>query len=305
MNAKSGNKASVWIWFYGFIFLFGLLMLCCGTNEMAFAKEKSPDPWSNEILWKQLIDNQTRATFSVKINNSLPKFTFTIHGKFKYSKQPQGNFFHPSYIEIKDPSNAKTIQKIENKGNFDNNGDGYDRLDLEFADFVQMVDLNQDGYLDLRILRNTGATGNNWYATFLYHPDIGQFKYHKALSRLSAVTVDHKSKLIKTYWRKGGCDEFREYFSLGKNGILILEKIEWTELDNTMEEPGCLKFTAIPRDTRMLDRLGETFYRGDDKFAKILRTKLIVVRKEDLRENLDGKKRGILGTPVDRKPMSP
>jgi hypothetical protein len=302
---------------YTALLLFCLLFLGCEPNKIPSEKvspesksnkvenKKSPDPWSNEILWKNIVESGTRASFAVKINNALPEFTFIMYGKFKYSKRPQGNYFHPSSVEIVDSSTSKIIQKIDNKGRFDNNGDGYDRLDLEFADFVQIIDLNQDGYLDLRILHSTGATGNNWYATFLYDPAIWQFKFHEALSRLSAVTVDQDSKLIKTYWRDGGCNEFREYFHLGKTGRLTLEKVEWTEMDNINSSTGCFKFIAIPRGTRILDRLGDAFYNTDnDKFAKMLHTKVKVVRKEEFRGSLDGKKRGILGTPVDREPMS-
>lgn len=268
--------------------------------------KKSPDPWSNPILWKNLVENQTHASFSVKINDTLQEFTFIMHGKFKYRRQLKGNYFHPTYVEIIESSTTKILQKIENKGRFDNDGDGYDKLDLEFADFVQMVDLNQDGYLDLRILYSTGATGNNWYETFVYDPAIWQFKFHEALSRLSAVTVDQESKLIKTYWRDGGCNEFREYFHLEKTGTLILVKVEWTEMDVINSSTGCFKFIAIPKDTRMLDRLGYAFFNTrHDKFAKMLQNKVKVVRKEEFKGSLDGKKRSILGTPLDREPMSP
>jgi len=274
-------------------------------NKGNTSNKKLSDPWSNQILWNNLVKNKTHASFSVKINNVLPKFTFIIHGKFKSSQQLKGNFFHPSYVEIKESSTAKLIQKIENKGRFDNNGDGYSESDFASADFVQMVDLNQDGYLDLRILYNTGATGNNWYATFLYDPANGRFKYHEALSRLSAVTVDQKSKLIKTYWRNGWCYEFKEYFRLEKNGRLILKKVEWTEIDNLKEEAGCFKFTAVPRDTKTLDLLGCTFYTTDyNKFRKILHKKVKVTKKEELSGSLDGKERGVMENPADKFPGS-
>lgn len=299
MNARLDIGLFILKPFHTVLLLFCLLFLVCEPSKIASAQvsnnsksntasKKSPEPWSNEILWKNLVENQNRASFSAKIKKTLPKFTFTIHGKFKYSDQPQGNFFHPSYVEIKDSSTAKVVQKIENKGRFDNNGYGYDEFDFASVGFVQMIDLNQDGYLDLRILYNAGATGNNWYATFLYDPDIGRFKYHEALSRLSAVNVDRKSKLIKTYWRNGGCYEFREYFSLEKNFRLSLQKVEWTEIDNTKEESGCLKFTAIPRGTKTIDFLGGAFYSTDyDRFRKMLHTKVKVIKKEELSGILD------------------
>ena len=254
----------------------------------------SPEPWSNSILWGNLVKNGSHASFSVKISDKLPEFKFSLHGEFKDKD------FHPSYVEIINSSNSRVIQKIEIKDLFNNYGRVFSGPDLFLADLVQLVDLNNDGYLDLRILFETGGTGNNWYVTYIYEPELRRFKYHETLSLLSAVTVDQDSKLIKTYWRIGWCTEFREYFKLMKNGRLILKKVEWTERDNINAQSSCLKITAVPLDNTITYH-GHFFYTTEEKeFAKLFRKTVRVVKKEELKGSMDGRSRGPLGTPLDR-----
>jgi hypothetical protein len=234
----------------------------------------------------------------VKISDKLPAFKFLLQGKFKDKD------FYPLFVEIINSSNSKVIQKIENKDRFNNHGHGYSDLDFFLADFVQLVDLNKDGYLDLRILFETGATGNNWYATYIYKPELRRFNYHEILSVLSAVTVDPDSKLIKTYWRGGWCTEFREYFNWMKNGRLILKKLEWTETDKINSDSGCFKITGVPRDNTIF-YFGYAFYHMEEKnFSKLLRENVRIIKKEELEGSLDERSRGITGIPYDRLPVS-
>lgn len=112
-------------------------------------------PWSDSILWNSLLTTKSHASFSVKINDKLPEFNFKIAGKMK------GEYFHPSHVEITNSSNGKIIQKLTAKNCFDNKGHGWNNIDSFVADLIQVADLNDDGYLDLRILIWAGATGNN------------------------------------------------------------------------------------------------------------------------------------------------
>jgi hypothetical protein len=217
---------------------------------------------------------------NVKINDKLPAFNFSLHGEVK--EQFKDISFYPSYVEIINSSNLKVIQKIESKDHFDSDVHyGFSDDDLVFADLMQLVDLNFDGYLDLRILSSTGATGNNWYATYIYEPELRRFNYHEILSVLSAVTVDPDSKLIKTYWRGGWCTEFREYFKLMKNGRLILKKVEWTESDQINTKNGCIKIAAVPLDNTIF-YFGYAFYHMEEKkFAKLLHENVRIIKKEE------------------------
>jgi hypothetical protein len=267
----------------------------------------SPEPWSNSVLLENLVKTGSHASFSMKINDKLTEFKFSLHGEVK--EQFKDIFFYLSYVEIINSSNLKVIQKIESKDRFDNNGIGFSSLDLSLADLMYLVDLNSDGYLDLRILSALGATGNNWYATYIYKPELRRFKYHKILSALSAVTVDPDSKLIKTYWRDGWCDEFREYFKLMKDGRLVLKKVEWTERDYSFNPPntrsGCIKITGVPHDSS-IDYFGHYFFNMEEnKFAKWLRKNVKIIKQEEWEERLDGRSQGIMGVPDGIFPRLP
>lgn len=226
-----------------------------------------------------------------RIHSSLPVFTFTLT-----VKDSNDGLLYPSDIEITNLSSGKLIQILNSKGHFDNDGNGWNSLKVDPFEFV---DLNGDGYLDLRILNETGTTGNDWYATYIYMPKLMKFKYHEALSRLSGIKLDPKSKQIMTYWRRGWCSEFMEHFKIDKKGTLILNKVEWTGISSLDSDKVCFRITGIPRDKK-LTNLGYNFYHGrDDDIDEFLQKKVRVIKKDIVYGDLDGRARGPLETPYN------
>lgn len=251
-------------------------------------------PWSSSLLWQGLLLSRSHATFSTRINDKIPEMTFTINGNF------DGEEFIPSNIEIRDAASGKIVQTLNAKGRFDNHGHGFAEINLFFADLVQFIDLNDDGYLDLRLLFEAGATGNNWYATYIYQPLKKRFKYREDLSILSGLTKNPGSNIIKTYWRGGFCWECTEFFRMDSNGRLKLDKIEWSEWhsDDNDEEMGCIKYTGIPKDRNAV-YLGYSFYHmHQSDFGKYVRRNAKIISNEELRGSLDGRPRSAMGTPM-------
>jgi hypothetical protein len=201
--------------------------------------------------------------------------------------------FTPRSIKIANASTGKLIQNIPAfwvvKGKYGN----IDYPDLHFANMIQLVDMNFDGYLDLRFLMNTGATGNNWYASFLYDPEGGKFIFNRLLSSQSGLTVDPKNKQVITYDRCGWCLEFMKYYKY-RNGHYILSKIEWTDVDTT-KEPGCFKITGIPkvRDIKI-----DVDTSCDEALSDTIKKRVKIVKREGLTGSLDGRPRGILGNVI-------
>ncbi len=199
--------------------------------NFAFSKDLSNRP---VLVWHNLGKNIGCASFKIKVHDSLPPYVITISGKI--DKQGEDEDFTPKKFEIKNKSTGKVIQKIKASW-VNSNSKSYD--------YVQIVDMNFDGYLDFRFLIDRGATGNDWYACFLYDPKTHKFILNELLTDQSGLSVDAENKQIETYMRCGGCLEFKKYYKY-KNGRFIFTKIEWTDMDRT-KEPGCFKITGIPK----------------------------------------------------------
>ena len=247
---------------------------------------KKVEPWSNEAL-KDIfyVKKKEYASFSVKINEKMPEYNFKIVGKRTKVKNLKGIYFIPQYVEVN--LKGKTIQKLKARGYFDNNGEGWDEFD--FSNIVEFVDMNFDGYLDLRLLYSTGATGNNWYATYLFNPNTGKFVYHKELSELCGITIDKKSKQIITYNRGGSCAEYREYYKWVRNKLVLL-KAKWTEMDRNRDEEvngfGCFMYTGIPRHANVKidpDRM----INYDGSGASYIRKRMKNIKEKPLYGSLD------------------
>jgi hypothetical protein len=260
--------------------------------RMIEAKRNLEKSWSNEKLWGVVRDNKTNASFSVKINDNLNEIYFKIIGRFD-----KHELFIPLYAEIRSSPDGRFIQKINILNIVDKKDRdyiGYGEYDLSRADMVQMVDLNFDGYLDLRILWNVGATGCNSYGSFLYDQKSKRFVFNKKLSSMLVLKLDPKQKQIITYDRSGGCQEYMRYYKV-RNNQFVVTKVEWTELNNANPQP-CFKFTGIPlREGIVTDN--EKFPYMDDKGE--LRKKLKIVKKEEFQGSIDGRERGMMGVPIN------
>lgn len=214
-------------------------------------------------------------SISVKIGQELPEFTLTFHGKWTRKPKTTYEYYYLSNIEVMDSSSSKIIQTIAHND--------------EFNGAVYLPDLNQDGYLDLMVQSDYGATGIYTCEVHIFQPKLMRFKRHALLSNMSSVSLDEDSKLIAAYNRWGGYGEFREYFKMEKGGALMLEKVEWKEWDPRNSETGFFKFTAVPRGDRNITYLGRRFNPEDEKFRKLLHQKVTVVKKEEFWLRLDKK----------------
>ncbi len=163
-----------------------------------------------------------------------------------------------------------------------------------------MVDLNFDGYLDLRLLDNAGATGNNWYSSYIYDKTSRKFKLHYGLSELSGVKVDARNKQIITYNRGGACTECIQYFKVIADKLFLM-KIEWTEIDRRRDDEvggfGCFKYSATPRHKNLKIDAWALLY--EDKYRSFMRKKVKDIKEEPLYGSLDERPRGPLGNPID------
>jgi hypothetical protein len=253
-------------------------------------KDKAEIP----VKMKDLLEEK-KASFTERLSKNGPDLKFEMHGKFI------NGFLNQGHIDVFNMSNAKRIQKIIINDNYEI---GHFDWDVERFEYngreVQMVDMNFDGYLDLRILDNAGATGNNWYSSYIYDKPSRKFKLHYELSELSGVKVDASSKQIITYDRGGYCTECIQYFKVIADKLFLV-KIEWTEIDRRRDKEvggvGCFKYIGKPR-YKNLKIDGSTFM-YDDEYRSSIRRNMQEIKEEPLYGSLDRRERGLLGNPMD------
>ena len=78
---------------------------------------------------------------------------------------------------------------------------------------LSVLDCNFDGFPDLMLLANSGGAGpNSTYSIYLFQPKIGRFVFDTALSELTQVDIDAKTRTISSAFRNGCCDHSREAY---------------------------------------------------------------------------------------------
>ena len=136
-------------------------------------------------------------SFIVSVAPNLPKFTFRIIPDV----QPNDQF-----------GNAQSIVRDIEVFSGDSNAPmqhltGCEWIGMEppprGQDWFRAVDLNFDGYHDIYVLTDWGATGNSQGCIWLYNSATKRFDYSTEFSRLGSFTLDPANKTIVT-WANGG-----------------------------------------------------------------------------------------------------
>jgi hypothetical protein len=118
-------------------------------------------------------------TFRIKADR--PPFTFHFEG---HPDNSLGN------LEIHEGPNSEITQTI------DNTTDPGEIYPTPAKNMLIAVDANFDGYNDLQLLSNCGATGNCSYDFYLYDPKVGQFIHNEFLSTLTTPSFDSAKKQV-------------------------------------------------------------------------------------------------------------
>lgn len=136
-------------------------------------------------------------SFVVSVAANLPKFTFRIVPDAQGNDQFGNAQSIVRDIEIFSGNSDVPIQHLT----------GCEWAGMEppprGEDWFRTVDFNFDGYQDIYILTNWGATGNNQGCIWLYNSATGRFDYSPEFSGLGTFTLDRPNKTIIT-WSNGG-----------------------------------------------------------------------------------------------------
>ena len=136
-------------------------------------------------------------SFVVSIAPNLPKFTFRIIPDVQGNDQFGNAQSIVRDIEVFSGDSDVLMQHLT----------GCEWVGMEppprGEDWFRAVDFNFDGYQDIYVLTDWGATGNSQGCVWLYNSATRRFDYSPEFSELGTFTLDRANKTIIT-WSNGG-----------------------------------------------------------------------------------------------------
>lgn len=89
---------------------------------------------------------------------------------------------------------------------------------IDYKNF-KLIDWNFDGYKDISVLCDFGATGNCAYFIWNYDSKSNTFKYNKELSEKLGLEIDSLSKSIIFHYRAGWKEEYWDTLKYENNKL--------------------------------------------------------------------------------------
>lgn len=152
---------------------------------------------------------------SFTINSKLPSFTFHFIGQ---EDNTLGN------IEITQGNNPNIIQTIDDVSNLvpiDPNSIAPE----SYRSILVPVDANFDGYKDVPILIECGATGNCSYDFYLYDPTTNKFVHNAFLSNLGTFQLDSAKKQLTASSNSSASDWEDDTYQYNAGQYSLIKKV--------------------------------------------------------------------------------
>ena len=197
-------------------------------------------------------DIKVDTTFIIKVNPKLAPFI--VHfSAFAVQYDKNNPYFGKIYytVEIKKNKNGKLIQTIKSDNwlpddplSYDY---GYDDRPIQEA---MAVDINFDGYKDLRFLTGAGSNAyavNQTYDYYVYNPIKNKFVYNEDISILHNPIPFPKENIVRSYLRNAfsGTDGTISEYKWSKNKLILLQSFNYKLIMSTCNSDTDCKFTRI------------------------------------------------------------
>ena len=126
-------------------------------------------------------------------------------------------------ISIFRKANKKIVQTIIVPENYTFFG----RLEESKKYVFVLEDVNFDGFNDFRVIQFEPANPNipYYYWTFNYKKQI--FQRDTALEEITSPDIDHKRKVITSFWQAGWCDHGVDTYKYINGKITLIQKYEF------------------------------------------------------------------------------
>lgn len=167
------------------------------------------------------------ASFTVSVAPNLPKFTFRVIPDVQGNDEFGNAQSIVRDIEVFSGDSTVLMQHLT----------GCEWLGMEppprGEDWFRAADFNFDGFQDIYVLTNWGATGNNQGCIWLYNPATMRFDYSMEFSDLGTFALDPPNKTIITRGNggmSGGVHSAAKYKVENNRPVLIYsETQEWDQ----------------------------------------------------------------------------
>ncbi len=154
------------------------------------------------------------------IHPDLPRFTFRLVGQ---PMEEGSETFAATRLEIRRAGEAEPVQVI-------------DDLEVEApmgkpSGGIEVVDMNFDGYGDLRVVEFLPAGPNVPYLNWLFDPTSERFVPSPELDEIASPTFDAANRRIRSEWRDGAVTYGTDVYEVveGRPVLVVKERREYTE----------------------------------------------------------------------------
>ena len=134
--------------------------------------------------------SETTRTYRSRLTDDGPELRFVAH----FDVEPELRQLAIRRIDVFEPKNDRPRETLQVEG---------DSFLPEDLDPLRFDDLNFDGFADLAVTVDAGATGNTQSVYWLYDPQAKRFARAAELDALPTLLPDPETQRLRTHWKGG------------------------------------------------------------------------------------------------------
>ena len=205
----------------------GLALAACGGGPPS-ASEASNESSAEAV--GSASSGEVIAEYRESLGADLPAYTFTLRG---VKPSADSGPARVQAIEIQRGNEARPYQAI---GGIDA------ATPLERPGAFELLDMNFDGYRDMRLIESAPAGPNVPYRNWLFNAAGGEFEPSPELDGIVSAVFDSASRTIRSAWREGAARYGEDTYRYVEGKPVLVRRDE-----RTYSGPGVYTLTVSER----------------------------------------------------------